>query len=364
MLAGRKAAALVSAFVLLAGCGGDDDSEPSGDVLVMSRNLYLGAPIEPVFVLESLEALQPAVLQLWTTVVASDIPGRARAVAAEIAARQPDLVGLQEATLWRTQTPPDGAATDATQVEYDFVTLIVDELAARGLLYDAVATSTNFDAEFTASDGTPATALDVRMTDRDVILARSGVSVGESAEGRFQASVPIVLGGVVPITIPRGWTSVVATAAGATFRFVNTHLEIGAFEPAQVAQAVELRTILDGSGLPTIVVGDLNSNAIPGASDTATYGIVTGTGFTDLWSVLRPGEPGPTCCQEPGLRNATPALQTRIDLILYRGAFGASSIDVVGEDPADRTASGLWPSDHAGVVGALRAPASLLVLAR
>jgi endonuclease/exonuclease/phosphatase family metal-dependent hydrolase len=358
MRARRVTAALLSA-VLLSACGGDDDPEPSGDVVVMSRNLYLGAPIEPVLLLTGAaapELFPPAVLELWTTVVASDIPARAGAVASEIAAVQPDLVGLQEATLWRTQTPPDGATTPATGVEYDFVTLILDELAARGFRYDVVATRANFDAEFTAAGVDPASALDVRMTDRDVILARSGVSVSDAADGRFEAEVPLLIAGTIPLAIPRGWTSVVATAAGATFRFVNTHLEVGAFEGIQVAQALELAAILNASDLPTIAVGDLNSNAIAGAEDTATYGIVTGAGFTDLWQALGSGEPGPTCCQDPGLRNATSELAARVDLILYRGAFTPSSVDLVGEAPADRTASGVWPSDHAGVVGALRPP--------
>jgi hypothetical protein len=30
------------------------------------------------------------------------------------------------------------------------------------------------------------------------------------------------------------------------------------------------------------------------------------------------------------------------------------SAEVVGDDPADRTTGGLWPSDHAGVVATLR----------
>ena len=33
-----------------------------------------------------------------------------------------------------------------------------------------------------------------------------------------------------------------------------------------------------------------------------------------------------------------------------------TSVDVVGEEPADRTASGLWPSDHAGVIATLTLP--------
>jgi hypothetical protein len=32
------------------------------------------------------------------------------------------------------------------------------------------------------------------------------------------------------------------------------------------------------------------------------------------------------------------------------GDFQAQAADRVGEEPADKTPSGLWPSDHAGVV--------------
>ena len=42
-----------------------------------------------------------------------------------------------------------------------------------------------------------------------------------------------------------------------------------------------------------------------------------------------------------------------LDLILFRGPFKVDDVDVVGEDPDDRTESGLWPSDHAGVVATL-----------
>ena len=48
----------------------------------------------------------------------------------------------------------------------------------------------------------------------------------------------------------------------------------------------------------------------------------------------------------------------RIDLVLARTAAGGAAVDrgtVTGNDVADRDpATGLWPSDHAGVVLRLR----------
>ncbi len=46
-------------------------------------------------------------------------------------------------------------------------------------------------------------------------------------------------------------------------------------------------------------------------------------------------------------------LDSRIDLVLHDEKVTAKSAEIVGEEPSDRTASGLWPSDHAGVVAEL-----------
>jgi hypothetical protein len=49
-------------------------------------------------------------------------------------------------------------------------------------------------------------------------------------------------------------------------------------------------------------------------------------------------------------------LTKRIELVLTKGGFNPVAVDVVGEESADRPASGLWPSDHAGVVATLQIP--------
>jgi hypothetical protein len=76
----------------------------------------------------------------------------------------------------------------------------------------------------------------------------------------------------------------------------------------------------------------------------------------DAWIVARPGENGFTCCQAEDLLNPLNLASERIDLVLFRGDFGVMAADILGEDPADRTESGLWPSDHAGVAATLRLP--------
>src|SRR5262245_51330797 len=52
----------------------------------------------------------------------------------------------------------------------------------------------------------------------------------------------------------------------------------------------------------------------------------------------------------------------RIDLVLARGGFGVLGEKLIGNNQlTDLTPSGLWPSDHAGVVAILQLAEALLV---
>ncbi len=146
------------------------------------------------------------------------------------------------------------------------------------------------------------------------------------------------------------------TSDGHKFRFINTHLEQeGFFDPYQVAQGNEILSGLSNTSLPVILVGDYNSRA--DGTGTPTYSNLTGAGFTDAWSATHPGELGNTFGHEPLLLNTTVNLTQRLDLVLFRGSpsnsLRALDADVVGDGLGDRTPSGLWPSDHAGLMATL-----------
>jgi endonuclease/exonuclease/phosphatase family metal-dependent hydrolase len=134
-----------------------------------------------------------------------------------------------------------------------------------------------------------------------------------------------------------------------TFRFVNSHFE--AFDPGEFIRVQQAQELLEGpldTELPVVLVGDFNSDANAGG---LAYAILTGVGgFDDVWNLTNPGDPGLTCCHAADLRNDEVDLRSRIDLILIRDGVRARDAEVIGVDPALRTASGLWPSDHAGVV--------------
>jgi endonuclease/exonuclease/phosphatase family metal-dependent hydrolase len=216
---------LAAACALVAACGGDD--EGPAQLTVMTRNLYLGADLTPALVATDPAALVTATTGIWASVQANDFKDRAKGIAAEIAAARPDLVALQEVALWRTQTPSDASATpNATTVAYDFLALVRAELQALGATYDVAEELPLTDLEVPIATG-PSTFDDVRFTDRDVILARSGVAAA-GAEGHVYATLLTVpLPGGVSVSVKRGWTRVATTAAGQPVTFVNTHLESG-----------------------------------------------------------------------------------------------------------------------------------------
>jgi len=317
-------------------------------VTVMTQNLYLGTDLTPIFGAPSLPALFAAVGAGWAQVQANDFPARAQAIANEIAAAEPDLVGLQEAELYRTDVPPDGSATPAETVAYDFIGLLVNALAERGLSYQPVSVFDGTDVELPA--GFPPT-LDVRFTDRVALLARTDektadLKVSNPQAGAYPTALHLntVAG---PITATRGWASADVKVRGKSFRVVTTHLE--AFSPlVRNAQAEELLAGPLATDLPVVVVGDFNSGS---GGDPTAYGELLGGGLSDA----SPGGPV-TCCHATDLHDPNPTLTKRIDLVLTRGGFETISSDVVGEEPADRTPSGLWPSDHAGVVTSLQLP--------
>jgi hypothetical protein len=141
-----------------------------GELTVMTRNLSFGTDLGPIVAATTELEFVTAVATAYTQAQASDFPGRASAWADEIERARPDLIGLQEAVLWRTQTPADFSPTpNATAVEADLVGLLLTELQSRGLKYDVVIAQTGYDIEARVCS---VWFVDVRLT-REVILARS-----------------------------------------------------------------------------------------------------------------------------------------------------------------------------------------------
>jgi endonuclease/exonuclease/phosphatase family metal-dependent hydrolase len=353
----------------------------------MTRNLYLGADINrPVVAAataqaqgktpeEILLALAHATHTTRAIVDQTDFTVRAPLLADEVARTQPDLIGLQEVALW-SHGPIDLGhigALDATDVDYDFLQILLDELAARGLHYEAVEVGERADVEgpsFTGSpfDGTMADARDVRLTMRDVILMRSdnALRVTGSGDHVYEHNLAVSVAGTV-MRFDRGYNWVDVRDGSRSFRFVNTHLEAFSSDLA-LAQASELLAGAPAADRTTVLVCDCNSDPLnsttkPGdhVPHKAPYLLLTGAGgFTDEWLRWATAEKGSTSGLSELVNDPTAAgFDHRIDLVLARtptgGGLAVDRGEVTGTDVGDRDpGTGLWPSDHGGVVLRLR----------
>src|SRR3954451_24905533 len=324
-------------------------------VEVMTQNLYLGSDLTPAVAAGNLPAFFAAANQIWANVKATNFPARAERIAREVDAKKPDILALEEVSNWHIKN------TSAQEPSFDFLQILQDELAKRNLNYTVASVSDNATIGPVPLPGPgapfPATAFLVNFHDRDVILVRDrkGVNFSNPQDATYatQLSLPAPAP-LPPFEFTRGWASIDAVVDKQAFKFVATHLEVQSGAPIQVAQATELLAgPLAGPG-PTIVAGDFNSAA--DGTQTATYGLMTGPGaFADVWnSASHPGGPnnlGLSCCQAGDLLNLPSQLDQRIDFVFTKiaGKQGKPEADLVGEKPGDRTASGLWPSDHAGL---------------
>jgi endonuclease/exonuclease/phosphatase family metal-dependent hydrolase len=357
------------------GVGTDKPAKP---VTVMTRNIYLGADIQrPIRATAGLTGTAALIAlahenhAVRETVDATNFPVRSELLAAEIAEAKPDLIGLQEVALWRSgplELPP-GPVPNSTTVDYDFLEILLEDLSEAGVTYRAAQIQVESDVEAPAFTGIPGTptfgnARDVRVTMHDVILVResSSLRVLDSGGSNYAARLTLPIAGM-PVSFIRGYGWVDVRAGSHEFRFINTHLEAFSSTLAllQAQQLAAEAASYDGT---TVLVCDCNSDPLNGTVKPgdghphwAAYRFLTGAaGFTDAWLTGDTTGPGDTSGLSETVDDATAAgFDHRIDLILVRAAAGetppiADRGEVTGDELADRDdATGLWPSDHAGV---------------
>jgi endonuclease/exonuclease/phosphatase family metal-dependent hydrolase len=322
-------------------------------ITVMTQNLYVGADVDRV--IRALATPDPdddfaELLFAIATVGKTDFPARAAAIADQIARQRPHVVGLQEVSEINIDLRPLGVNAVVNQ---DFLALLQDALAARGLHYELAATSDNIDVNLVSGL--------VHLQDHDALLVDADRVTIDAASGQnFSVNLGQVAEGVVLI---RGWVYARTTIAGQSYTFASAHTEanlagappglLGQIRAAQVGEIV----VTLGASERVIVMGDLNDT--PGSP---MYGVLAGAGFTDGWRTMRPGVAGLTCCHGADLSEQTANFDQRIDYVWTRGLGRDAgnlqgSIDRFGEVPADRVAGPaypIWPSDHAGLVAAVR----------
>jgi endonuclease/exonuclease/phosphatase family metal-dependent hydrolase len=340
---------LGAALLVAAPAAGSHERAPRRTITVMTRNFYLGASLDAIRKATSPERAFAAVEDAWRQVQANDFTQRAAALATELARVKPDLVGVQELALFRTQTPADFKLTPATTVALDYKRMFERVLRARKLPYRFAAVNVNTDEEFPS--GNPP-QMDIRMTLRNAILVRTDrkIQIRRARAGNFPARLPIFGGLAVAV---RGWAYVDAAVDGRAVRVITTQLE--AFNrQVQEQQASELLGGPAATRLPAVLAADLNSR--PDGSTTASYANLLGGGFGDTWTQAYPDLVGLTCCHLNDLREPGSPFYERIDFVLERRGLRGLRGGITGEAPSTRTPGGLWPSDHGGLWIRLRLP--------
>jgi endonuclease/exonuclease/phosphatase family metal-dependent hydrolase len=304
-------------------------------IRVATYNLYLGADLTMVFGITSRADLGRQAQRVLDQVVANDFASRAEAVARLLAREQVDLVGLQEVARW-------GRAFDGAEEEVwlDFLPELLGALERAGQRYEAHACTASFRGSALV-DGA-----EMSVLGQNVILVRrdAGITVsGEHAE-EFSQALHVSTGTPeVGFDIARSWSWVDATVAGRPVRFVNTHLEAWD-EAIRRRQLDELLAELEDAAMPVVLVGDLNETP---------ERLTMPAGYVDAWIEAGSDGAGLTAGGPPDLREPGTGLSSRIDYVWAKGV-GVERCAVVGAEASDRTPSGSWPSDHAGVVALIR----------
>ncbi len=328
-----------------------------GPLKVMTYNMYAGTEYAGVTASDPAVFLQ-AVTDMFAEAEANDPAGRALAIARQISITRPHLVSLQEVATWSR-----GPTRDDLTLEYDYLELLLDALDALGEDYMPVASLTTWDTIVPSSTG-----LYVRNTWREAILARADLDPRHFSFTNIQAApwsagatisfplpalngssdcpVPLEASGACMMPFPRGWVSVDVTYRNKQFRFIDAHLE----SKSASKNFLESLELLNGpalTALPVIVAGDLNCDlGNPESSKYQTCMNFLNTGFRDAWNEANPAEPGYT--------KHLPIMTERSDYVMIRDPIFSQAAFLVGEEPEDRTPSGLWPGDHCGVVARLQ----------
>jgi endonuclease/exonuclease/phosphatase family metal-dependent hydrolase len=356
-------------------------SKPKPNVRVMTRNLFLGGDLTPGTQATSLQQLVTAAGVILKQVDDNKFGVRAKGLAGEIIKANPDVVGLQEVALWRTEPCTESPLPPhAAQVRYDYLKLLLDQLNKGKRRYRTVVSQDEFDFEvWVNTDGNESTAapgcplgseINGRLTMRDAILARvgGGVTTSNAKGGHFNSLLQVRPGGVAT-NVTRGWTRADVKLRGVPkFRFVNTHLEAFDNQPTnhvstgadvgngqiRELQAKELfKAGGPATGRRVILLGDLNSDVKtevkPG--DGLAYRALLRGGFAERSTSKPLG-----CCLHGDLLTTSGGgklsdFNHQVDHVMTNAPRKVRLVS--SSVPGRKPVNGFWDSDHAGLFSGL-----------
>ena len=245
----------------------------SPQVTVMTRNIYLGADVGVA--MELIPNLSAAAQFMWDQVKATDFNKRAPKLAAEVIAERPDVIGIQEATIWYCKKNAWSKRTEVFNFteQYlaaikargqDYVLATKDGVTALNTGYSIAAipfvTMVNDPETFQPLFGQDKAACGFEIADALVIRADLSGKVLAVGNTEYEASYTVV---PTIMTIYRGYSWADIKIGNTPVRFITTHLESLWDEnkvPNAAKQAQQLISDLNETRNPIVIMGDFNSD--------------------------------------------------------------------------------------------------------
>lgn len=381
----KKLITLVIAIVLIA----PPTHAANPTITVMSRNLYLGADVGVA--LELIPNMPAAAQFMWDQVKATDFVSRSKLFVAEIDRENPDVIGLQEATIWYCKPHAWSGKTEV----FNFTQRLLKDLGGRYVIAEhngekaynpgysigpiPFLTTVNDPDTFQPLFGKDKAACGFQIGDALLVKkdrATDVLAVGNTEYEAIYKVVPTLM------EIRRGYTWADINIGSTTTRFVTTHLESLFSDndvPTAALQVQQLIDDLSNTKAPLIVMGDFNSDprdprgasaANPGGQPVANEKCAVGQSSCNAYRLMRDAnfvDAGPDSSDPTAFTWGMSALLTgpdndrveparkmgnnygftdRLDYIFLKNGVEVTTSRIIGFDAP-------YASDHAGVVSEL-----------
>ena len=351
----------------------------------MSRNLYLGADVGVALV--KIPNMPAAAQFMWDQVQQTDFSKRKKILTEEIRAESPDVIGIQEATIWYCKAHFWSKKAEV----FNFITELLAELGGEYIIAEKNGVTANNPGysigpiPFLTKVSDPKTFqplfgqndADCGFQIGDALLIKKSLSqyVNQVGNSEYKAVYKVV---PTLMEIYRGYSWADITVQGTNVRFVTTHLESlwdANKIPKAADQARQLVDDLKNTKSPIVVIGDFNSDprdprpanaANPGLQPTASeecpagnskcnaYGLMVDGGFTDAgpdssepttytWGMnaLLTGPDPDRLKSAQGMGNEY-GFTDRLDYIFTKNGVAVTTSQIIGYKAP-------YATDHAGV---------------
>ena len=144
---------LMLAVCVITSCENDPSTAPSQaeePISVMTWNIYVGTDVDKILAAQNPQEVPVLAAEAFQLLLATNFAERAEAIAKQIAQYQPHVIGLQEISLLRRQSPGDavaGGTTPAEEVLFDYLEILLAAIQGQGQNYKVAGMVQNTDAE-------------------------------------------------------------------------------------------------------------------------------------------------------------------------------------------------------------------------